>query len=769
MWFYDTIDLAPFLRAGENTIAVHVLRLYYGTRFGTSFPRLPFGGLRIQHIEDELPSGDEIVDNNDTNASQDQGFSINTDETWETAIDLTTALPVHKEDLFLHIYEAVDKTKASQLNWIPAKQHKVFTAFGLLLPWRLSPRMIPYARLQPAAFQQVHNTRSSLSKSAWDEALLGNSLIILPAGTTHHIEIEAFHHLTAFLDFKFRQPRTAGSKFKVTYSECYEDPPAANNVHIKGDRRDTTKQLLGPNDTFIFGGTALSRRERRATYHAEGDHIEVFSPFHFRTFRFLALDIEVAPDSDLTFLGCTITRTSYPLDVKAHFTASPHAQPDFPVQRLWDTSLLTLENCMHDCYEDCPFYEQLQYAMDTRSSILFTYYISGDDRLARQAIRQLANSFEPGLGLTASRAPCQHLQIIPHFSLFWILMVVDHFEHYADSDFVAQFVPICNAVLETFKRRIEPQYGLIKVYPTEEFWDFVDWTQEWQPFGIPPAGRRSGFQTFTNSLYAYTLQRMIYLYQKQGETNLANQYEAQSKAIVNAIKKYCYDGNFELFTDGLSANIDSKSDFSLHNQVWAVLCGAKTGDKAVQLLSRALSNDSLTSPSIAMSFYTLRAMSIAGNDIYNHHFFNFWQPWLDQLSQNVTTWVEDPVSQRSDCHAWGSAPLHEFLAEVVGVTPLEPGWKKIAFRPRLELFKNVDAKVALHVKDVGSVVAHVVWSSTKEGGFNVAFELKAQSNSAVDVPVVVALPSKQDEVLASSFYLKDVRIGGKEGSKELDV
>lgn len=77
---------------------------------------------------------------------------------------------------------------------------------------------------------------------------------------------------------------------------------------------------------------------------------------------------------------------------------------------------------MHETYEDGPYYEQNQFAMDTRSQMLFTYVVARDDRLARKGLRELhASRCLDDDGLVSTHFPSAGRAIrIPTFSLFWV-------------------------------------------------------------------------------------------------------------------------------------------------------------------------------------------------------------------------------------------------------------------------------------------------------------------------------------------------------------
>ncbi|KAF5266393.1 hypothetical protein FOXYS1_2767 [Fusarium oxysporum] len=108
-WFYDTINIAPFLQQEENHIAVHVLRFYQATTYAWTFARTPIGSLHIRSVD-----------------SSSETSRLNTDDTWKVAIDSCSNLRIDEPfDDFMNIFERVDKRKDSQLAWVNASMREL--------------------------------------------------------------------------------------------------------------------------------------------------------------------------------------------------------------------------------------------------------------------------------------------------------------------------------------------------------------------------------------------------------------------------------------------------------------------------------------------------------------------------------------------------------------------------------------------------------------------------------------------------------------------
>lgn len=357
---------------------------------------------------------------------------------------------------------------------------------------------------------------------------------------------------------------------------------------------------------------------------------------------------------------------------------------------------------------------EARYSCDTRSVGLFHYLLSGDDRLIRQTITSFAGSITPE-GLTQSRYPCQAPQIIPAFSLYWIMTICDHMLYFGDAKFVKPLLPLVDGVFEYFDRHID-DLGLVSGISTD-MWQYVDWVNGWHESdehpdkGVPTAGRKTNRHTYVSMVYAWVLREAAGLV-KGFRPFLAKEYEARSDKLVAAIRKHCYDDKLRIFTDSTSdVPPDTPTPHSQHCQVFAVLCGAVQEDDSARLLQAAFAPDSkLGKCSYVMMFYAFRAFAKAG--IYDQMYPNAWTPWRKMITEkHLTTWEEDDVRQRSDCHAWGSVPIYEYLTEVAGIKPTSSGCRSIEFSPRVGLSDAIETTVALGADNK----AKVSWNKAAKG------------------------------------------------------
>src|SRR5205085_12019244 len=169
----------------------------------------------------------------------------------------------------------------------------------------------------------------------------------------------------------------------------------------------------------------------------------LFSSLWWRTFRYVEITVETAAEP-LTVDAIRARFSAYPFQQRASFDSSDPA-----LGRIFDVGWRTARLCAHETYMDTPYWEQLQYVGDTRIQALISYVLSGDDRLARQAIDAIDNSRITD-GITTSRYPSQLPQIIPTFSLMWVGMVHDFWMHRSDAEFVRSHLPGTRTVLDWF-------------------------------------------------------------------------------------------------------------------------------------------------------------------------------------------------------------------------------------------------------------------------------------------------------------------------------
>lgn len=376
-----------------------------------------------------------------------------------------------------------------------------------------------------------------------------------------------------------------------------------------------------------------------------------------------------------------------------------------------------------------------RYSGDSRSVGLFHYLLSGDDRLMRQAITNFAASVTP-LGLTQSRFPSHVPQVIAGFSLYWVLQVCDHHLYFNDTPYARSFIPRIDGVLDFFEAHID-ELGLVSGLP-EVVWQYVDWVTTWGATdehpdkGVPTSGRKSNRHTYFSLLYGYVLQKTARLVRELGRPGHAVEYETRAASVLKAVRAHCWDGEF--FTDS-TADIADEQAYSQHCQVFATLAGVVETPEAARILTTSLTNPRFSKCSYMMRFYAFRALALAGAGVYESFWESMWAPWRGMLANNLSTWEEDDVRQRSDCHAWGSVPIYEYCTEVAGFQPLEPGWSKVLFKPRLSLAKTLEVSVALGSDNL----ATVSWASGQGNQRSVELRL----NKAVEV--VVQYPSGERE------------------------
>jgi alpha-L-rhamnosidase len=652
-WNFETVDIAPFLKAGENVIAAVVWN------FGKE-RALAQVSYRTGFILQGNSEAEEVANSN---------------ASWKYWNNKSYA--ALKPDLTYTYYALGPGEQVNFVNYplgweLPGydeggwKKPEVISqglpkgVFDWFYNWMLVPRAIPQMELTAQRFDRLREVTGVKPPSSFPQTK--NSFQI-PPHTKVNMILDQGHLTNAYPVLSFSKGKEA--RVALQYAEAmFIDEGAAKNWKAqtqKGNRNDIAgKRFVGVKDEIISGG----------------QNDQVFIPLDWRTFRYVRLEIETQ-DEALTLNDISSIFTGYPFVLNATFKTA-----DQDLQKIFETGWRTARLCAGETYVDCPYYEQLQYFGDTRIQCLISLYNSGDDRLVRNAIRQ-ADYSRVSEGMTLSRYPSSLDQQIPPFSLWWIGMLSDYYRYKGDAAFVQDFLPGMRGVLHFFARYQQAD-GRLKNPP---YWEFSDWaeTNGWKS-GVAPMGE-DGSSAVLDFQLLLAYQTAAQLEAQLGLKELSTAYSKEADRLAQGIKVAYWDENKKLFAD-----TKEKKYFSQHANTLAILTHLVKEEDAKDLVKKILEDASLTQATIYFKFYVNQALAKAGlGDLY----LDQLTIWKENLRMGLTTWAEisDINNARSDCHAWGASPNIEFFRIVLGIDSDAPGFKTIRIQPHLGKLKEASGSM----------------------------------------------------------------------------
>ena len=633
---FETYDLSGHLRRGMNVIAAQVQHM--GLNGPIAEMHDPHGGFVLQGSV-ETSGGEPII--------------LDTDDRWQCLVD--TAYTARMCDpggaFFVNPFDAFDGAQFPW-GWAEVDYDDGHWQPVLLLPrasgrnqlghprhrWRLVPREIAPLAETPVVPEAVLDAPGSdallqLLRGERDEA------IEIPPHSTADWTVSMGKLFTGYPTVETSGGR--GTEILIRYAEA---------LSRDGEKRRRDDLSFGeveenqPSDLLRPGG---------------GD--ETWEPLWYRCGRFIRVIIRTG-DEPLRLRGIGFRFTSYPFQERATFESD-----DSDLKAIWDIGWHTALCCAHEHYEDCPFYEQLQYLSDTRLQILISYYVAGDDALARQAIKAFDRSLLPE-GLTQSRFPSNLQQIIPTFSLMYPMMIEDHWQHWGDRAFLASVAPGIGPIMHWFERHMNAD-GLVGRIP---WWVFADWRPKAYPQGVPPEAE-DGPCTLVNMLYIASLDSSARLYRAVGDPHHAGIWEKRAATMRQAAGELLWNEAEGLFADGPGSR-----NFSQHSNLWAILSGAASEEQTERIMRRLMDDPDLIQTTYIFDYYLFQTLLKVGAHAMLDRIIDRWRAMVDY---GFSTFPEKPEPARSDCHAWSAWPMVEFLRTGLGVQPREPGFASVIIAP----------------------------------------------------------------------------------------
>lgn len=469
---------------------------------------------------------------------------------------------------------------------------------------------------------------------------------------------------------------------------------------------------IGYGEHLRDGRVAAFRRDRHFAFRyvcREGR--QCFSyPFKRISGRYLQIHGRNLGEGALTVYGFAIHPAIMPLEERGAFSCS-----DEELCRLNEAGLRTLRLCMHDHYEDTPWREQGLYANDMMIQAHTGYHAFGNYAYAGHCIRLLGQSLREDDWLELC-APARFPVTPPAFTMDWVVAVWQHYLYSGDDAFLEAMFPLVRRVLE--RRLGEMKDDLLPCPQGPAFWHFYDWMP-----GLDGTvdGDCTQFESIETLRYFMPLQAKfllaleggIQLAKYGGGADFAMKWQGAAEKVRARAEGLFFDRSPGIF----KTRLDGLPQVHVLTQALALLAGLPRDVADRERLAAQLVQPpaSWVAATFSQSYFLYRALLEEGAISVDALLGEIKRRWLPMLTHPGATFWEtekgdlDFDGAGSLCHGWSASPVYFFSAWLLGIRPLEPGFRRFLVAPQGLAEGFMEGKVPTPQGDIG-----VTWGD--EGG-----------------------------------------------------
>lgn len=390
------------------------------------------------------------------------------------------------------------------------------------------------------------------------------------------------------------------------------------------------------------------------------------------------------PSDAVKVLGFHYRETGFPAAFAGSFEC------DGPLLNgLWKKARRTLYVTMRDTFMDCPCRERAQWPGDMVVQLgQVPYCLAREaDLLVKKGVRetlrwQQANGVLYGPvpeGNWKMELPSQMLATVgPHG--IWT-----YYMNTGDRATLAELYPFAKRYLGIWQFQ---ENGLIQYRPTEKgavpkkvdgveigMWDWLDW------------GERIDAEPALNAWFVLAAQGVRMMAEELGLERDAQELGRKERLVRSAIREHYWSDARNGF---VSAGFEHDPDDRV--QALAVLCGA-AGPERYPHLKEIFETVEQACP--YMEKYVLEALFRMGEPAAAlARMERRYRPLVENA--NSTLWERWPAWRQHPGtinHSWSGGPLTLLSAEVAGIHPVEPGWRRFAVCPQPGGLARISASV----------------------------------------------------------------------------